>query len=303
MKKHLTYLLVSMLLIACGNENEVTDNANGNSNNENTQEESTEVKELRARIHELEMDNARKDTMMYQTAKVFDEIAENLSQISYKQGRIRRDVDNIEMQEDPKEWIKQEIAEINRLREENAGKIAMLQSNLKTLQGENSNLKAENESLKNFIEGLNNTIAIQEKEIEALNQKLENLDNDYKILFEEYLDMADMVEDAMNKLNTAYYAYGTKKELRDNGVITKEGGFIGIGRTNVLKSDFNDKYFNKIDITQTKEIEIMGTKPKMVTTHPESSYSLEEGDESSKLLILDAEKFWGASKYLVLTVQ
>jgi len=125
----------------------------------------------------------------------------------------------------------------------------------------------------------------------------------YTLLFDAYLDMTELAEQATVELNTAYFAYGTKRELKDNGVITKEGGFIGIGKTSKLKNDFNDNYFEKIDITQKKEITIVGRKPELVTSHPSSSFKLEQGDESSKLTISDPEKFWGASKYLVIVVQ
>ena len=44
------------------------------------------------------------------------------------------------------------------------------------------------------------------------------------------------------------------KELKENNVITKEGGIIGLGKTTKLSSDFNKEYFTKINIEKTTSI-------------------------------------------------
>ena len=298
MRKFLLFFMFLFVLASCANESDSTDDAPSEGG-----DESIELKELKARISELEIENARKDSVMIQTARTFDEIATNLSQIAYKQGRIRKEGMNVEAGEDPKEWILQEIQEINALREENARKVAGLQATVANLQGANQALTEENAGLNALIETLNNQIAVQEQDIEMLKVQLDNLDKDYANMFDAYLDASELAEEKTKELNTAYYAYGTKRELKDNGVISKEGGFIGLGKTSKLKNDFNDTYFEQIDITQKKEFDIIGRKPKLITSHPSSSYTLEEGEESSKLIVNDPQKFWGASKYLVIQVQ
>jgi len=104
-----------------------------------------------------------------------------------------------------------------------------------------------------------------------------------------------------NELNTAFYAVGTSKELRDNGVLTKEGGVAGLGGVNKLNtSDLKKDYFTQIDIMRTQEIPLAAKKAKLVTTHPEGSYKLDLA--SGKLVITDANAFWSISKYLVVVV-
>jgi hypothetical protein len=107
-----------------------------------------------------------------------------------------------------------------------------------------------------------------------------------------------------DKMNTAYYCFGTSKELKEKGVLTKEGGFIGIGKSEKLAADFNKDYFTKIDITLMKSVDLKSKKAKLVTTHASDSYKL-EGDKTSvdKLVITNAEKFWASSKYLVIVVE
>ena len=105
------------------------------------------------------------------------------------------------------------------------------------------------------------------------------------------------------KLNTAYYAFGTKKELIEKGVISKEGGFIGIGKTSKVKDDFNKEYFTKIDITNTNSINIGAKKAKILSTHPTSSYKLIGEKMVEKIEITNAEEFWSSSKYLVVIIE
>ena len=106
------------------------------------------------------------------------------------------------------------------------------------------------------------------------------------------------------KLNTAYYAFGSSKELMKNNVITKEGGFAGIGRNKKLRDDFNKDYFTKVDISATSSIVLGAKKARLITTHPASSYKIEGADgKAEKITILNTEDFWSVSKYLVIVVE
>ena len=91
--------------------------------------------------------------------------------------------------------------------------------------------------------------------------------------------------------------------LIEQKVITKEGGFVGLGRILKLMEDFNKDYFTKIDITELKEIPLNFKKVKLVTTHPSSSYTLKGEEPIEKIVINDATEFWSASKYLVILVE
>jgi hypothetical protein len=106
------------------------------------------------------------------------------------------------------------------------------------------------------------------------------------------------------KLNTAFYAFGTSKELIKNGVLTKEGGFIGIGKIQKMKDDFNKNYFTKVDVSTTNTLVLGAKKAKLITTHPSGSYKIEGADgKAEKLVITNSEEFWGTSKYLVIVVE
>jgi hypothetical protein len=153
---------------------------------------------------------------------------------------------------------------------------------------------------------LNLTAQVEERDKQILGMKGEL--SDLGVAFDELLSAYEenitvifeknqTIEAQEDLLNTAYYTFGSTKELKDNGVITKEGGFIGIGKTKKLKSDFNKEYFTEINIEETKEITLGVSKAKLITSHPTGSYEIVEGE---KIVIKNPKEFWSVSKYLVI---
>ncbi|HNV95212.1 MAG TPA: hypothetical protein PKG63_01960, partial [Bacteroidales bacterium] len=114
----------------------------------------------------------------------------------------------------------------------------------------------------------------------------------------------DVIAQKTEELNTAFYVIGSKKELMENKIITKEGGFVGIGKIEKLREDFNKDYFTKIDITSLNEISINASKAKIITSHPNGSYKIEmNGKKVDKITIIDKKTFWSVSKYLVIVIE
>jgi hypothetical protein len=107
-------------------------------------------------------------------------------------------------------------------------------------------------------------------------------------------------------LNTVRYAVGSYKDLKDRGLVTKEGGFLGLGRTIDLNESANDSEYIKIDIRQFPRLPIEASKVQLISEHPADSYviSQDENEENIKYLeITDPEKFWKVSKYLVISTK
>ena len=139
-------------------------------------------------------------------------------------------------------------------------------------------------------------------QLASMNIQVEELTADVEDLEIENEEKDNIIEDKDDELNTVFYALGTKKELIENNVLTKEGGFIGLGKTTKLKGDFNKDYFTKADKRTLTEISVFAKKIKMVTSNPESSYKIEGEDKVDKIQITDADAFWQASKYLVIII-
>lgn len=224
----------------------------------------------------------------------FNEIQENLNAIKEKE----KIMSNVTTKGDVKNkgnQIKEDIQAIYDLMAKNKNRIGSLSAKLKQ-----SNLKIT--GLEKMIENLQNSLTLKDEEIaelktrmEGLNIELANLNTNYKVVESESAAKTEA-------LNTAYYAIGTNKELKEKKVISKEGGFIGLGKSTKVSDDFNKEYFTKINIEQATSIPIGAKKVKLITTHPSNSYRLVGEKPIDRIEITNPKEFWGVSRYLVIII-
>ena len=146
------------------------------------------------------------------------------------------------------------------------------------------------------IQSLTEELQKKNVKIDELTKNVENLESASKQKDKKIMQIED-------EKNTAYFAIGTKKELRAKNLIDRKGGFIGLGRADVLSNNTDFASLTKIDTRNTQEIPLTGKKIKIVTSHPTSSYSL-EGDETrpTSIRITNPDLFWKASKCLIIMV-
>ncbi|HEX8532039.1 MAG TPA: hypothetical protein VF646_18520, partial [Cytophagales bacterium] len=117
----------------------------------------------------------------------------------------------------------------------------------------------------------------------------------------EIKDSKKQIEEKENTLNTGFVTYGNKKDLSDKGVIQSDGT-MGFGKI-VLSNKFEDNDFQAVNIREIGEIDMGVTKrQKALTQHPVDSYYFVKTDGRTFLKIVDYQKFWSISKYLVVVV-
>ena len=131
--------------------------------------------------------------------------------------------------------------------------------------------------------------------ITELDQTISTLNNDVAELKTESSQKTQTITEQDRELNTAYYVFGTKSELKEQGILSKG---------EVLKSHFNKNYFTKIDIRVDKEIKLYSKKASLMTSHPAGSYTLNTDANGQYILrITNPQQFWSTSKYLVILVK
>ena len=132
-------------------------------------------------------------------------------------------------------------------------------------------------------------------QIEELSEQVSDLSSHVSNLKEESSEKSQTISQQDKQLNTAWFVFGTKKELKEQHIV--EDG-------EVLRSNFNQDYFTKIDIRVDKEIKLYSRSAKLLTDHPASSYKLEQDANKQYVLrIENPSKFWSTSKYLVILVK
>lgn len=247
-----------------------------------------------------------RDSSINEALNVFLEIEKNLNEITIKEKVIV--INNSkggEMGESAKERINMQINSINSLMERNRELISSLNKKVKTANNKNASL------LKSIVV-LNNRLLDKDMELKKLDQQLQ--ESNTKVLVLETIGEDLRTQNNQNtasiaqltgSLHTAYYIIGTSKELVDLNIIDKKGGILGMGKTKQLKEDFDKTNFTCIDYTDIISIGIQGKDAKIISNHPIESYYLELDAKlknyTTNLIIMDAEKFWSVSKYLVIT--
>ena len=131
--------------------------------------------------------------------------------------------------------------------------------------------------------------------IGELKYAINTLKEDAQSLQDENEAQSKTINAQDKQLNTAWFAYGTKDELKKQHIL--ESG-------KVLQSNFNKEYFTKIDIRVDKEIKLYSKSAKLLTTHPASAYTLQQDANKQYVLrITDPQAFWSTSKYPVVQVK
>ena len=171
------------------------------------------------------------------------------------------------------------------------------------------------DKLKKVIANLTEQMELKDKQITELQEELElknihigelkyainSLREDARSLQNENDAQSQTINAQDKQLNTAWFAFGTKDELKKQKIVTKDGVF---SKSKILQGDFNKEYFTKIDIRVDKEIKLYSKSVKILTTHPANSYTLQpDANKQYVLRITDPQTFWSTSKYLVIQVK
>lgn len=245
---------------------------------------------------------AARDSVINEWITTFDEIEKNIAMIKEKEKIISVSSSGSEMTPDAKTQVLEDIKYINTLLEQNKMKIASLTAQLKksggtikALQSKVAELEASIKLNENEIEELKTTLVTKSFEIEQLNTQV-------TVMEDTIAKKEEIIVAKTNEMNKAFYICGTYKELKAKGLLTKEGGFVGIGRTESLTGNFSDDAFAQIDITTTKSIPVNSKGAKLISEHPDGSYEFihDENKIIVSLEIKNPAQFWKISKYAVV---
>lgn len=288
--KKLTFLLVSMaIVLLSGCNNKAQKNQSNALQGENDS--------LRS---ELSKKNADLDDMM----GTFNDIQEGFRQINAAQERVDLTRGTIsENAASAKQQIANDIAFITKTMDANKRRIAELQQKLKNSNNNSVQLQKAIESMQKELADKAKQIESLQAELAAKNIRIKELDNavsglktEKESLVTENQAKARTVAQQDRAINTAWYVFGTKSELKAQKILVKG---------QVLKGSGYDKsYFTQIDIRTVKEINLYSKRATLLTNHPSGSYSLDKDEKGQMVLkISNPSEFWSVSHYLVIQVR
>lgn len=243
---------------------------------------------------------AQKDSELNDMMGTINEIQDGLNQINEAENRVTL-LKNGEGAT-KKQKLKEDVQFIATRMKQNRELIAKLQKQL-------ANSSIQSEQLKKTIENLNKQLDEKEKQMQALREELDkqdihimeldetinNLNTKANRLTSKSSRKTEVINAQDKQINTAWYVFGTKKELKSQHIMEGE---------KVMTGNFNKNYFTKVDIRDLSEIKLYSKSAKLLTTHPSSSYNLvRDANKQYILRITNPQIFWSTSKYLVVLVK
>jgi len=247
-----------------------------------------------------------RDSTLNDWLQTFTQIENDLNLLKQKEKLITiNNQGNVEFTTARREQILQDIKSISMLLDENRKKLASLSAQLK-------NSGREIKGLQEMIAGLETKIQGQETEMAALTTTINEKDveiGELNLLASDLrttvTEKEEFISNQTSEMNKAYLASGSSRDLRDMGIVSKEGGFLGLGRTESIVNNITDSLFAQIDITELKIIPVNSKDAKLVTEHPADSYTfVREGDDKiAHIEIIDPAQFWKISRYAVVELK
>ena len=259
-------------------------------------------KELTARNDSLTVALNEKNVALDQAMQTIADIQEGFRVINEAEGRVAIQSQGAEGITDAQR-LKEDILFIQQKMADNRKQIEDLQKKLKAGGAETANLRKVLANLQKELEAKVASIAALQSDLARKNIRIAELDSAVVMLtgdvnaLQEITDaQQEVIEQQITQLNTAWYVYGTAKELKEQNIL-KDGKVLS-------STEFNKNYFTEIDVREDKVFPLYAKRAKLLTAHPEGSYEFAKDEE--KLLtfrIVDADAFWSVSRYMVILVR
>jgi hypothetical protein len=279
--------ILCMLLISCGKQ-------------------SSDYSKLKAQNDSLLIAKQKLQEEVDEYFSALNLIEQNIEKIKSTENSISIQPVGQELDDDNRTKINEDLTYLNQMLQSNRDELAKLKlklkkSSLKSNELEHTvarlNKMLEDESLK--IDQLNHQLVQKDSVITQLGTQVEKMGTDIEQLNQDNKTKQTKISEQDAALHTAWYVFGTKKELKAQKIVTTDGLF---SPQRVLQQDFNKNYFVKIDSRNTKSIPLYSSRAKILTNHPKSSYTLEKENGNFVLIIVDPVEFWSVSRYLVIEV-
>lgn len=197
-------------------------------------------------------------------------------------------------------------------------RIAMLRASIQRARGRIDALEASLSrsrvrvaGMQKLIANLRQTVAEREQRLTALTGQVDSLQTRVTGLVEEVAQNQDTIqardrvlEDRRRELGTIYYVVGSKKELRDRGIIQPRGGVLGVGKTLTLSGRVDESAFTPLDTDLSTVVSTpvsKRVKVEVLSPQPVSSYELREVDGRVELHILDPQEFRKVKHLVIMT--
>ena len=258
-------------------------------------------KEMEQEKDSLLLEEQKKTAEVNQMLSVINLIEDNFEQIKQAENYVTFQAGQSEVPQDSIGRIVNDIEIIRRTLVENKSQIASLKNQLMSNRKSSGEMKrlvarltAEVEKHVQTITALQEQLALKDVRIQELDELVITLNDSISTLQETVSGKEVQLSQKDEQLNKVWFVFGTKKELREQEIYTRNG---------LMEEGFNKDYFLEEDARTLTDIPLYSKKAKLLTNHPTSSYQFERVNDNLVLRITDTKRFWEISRYLVIQVE
>ena len=250
---------------------------------------------------------AQRDSLLGEVTangKLLGEIQDELAKVQPKPAGGTPESPALEVTTDQRTFVMERLREVTKRVKDLQTRLANSEKRAGKLSRQADSLGAEFSSAKATIDDLNAMVATQRENLTALTGQIEQLTGENEILADSVLRLTD-------DHNTAFYVIGTRAELLAKGVLVEDGhkdvplfGTRGVAPARELPL----QEFTSIDRTSTRQIPLPRSDRKYrIVTRQNLAYlnpgSPKKGQLKGEIAIAAPDKFWEASRYLIVVEQ
>lgn len=151
--------------------------------------------------------------------------------------------------------------------------------------------------LKSTVDTLNFKISNLQEVVRSEKEKVQARDQEINQNKEE-------ISKQEKDMYTIFYAIGTKKQLKEQGMVEEKGGILGIRKTTQMSNEMNMENFKSLNLMENTKFKIEKelNKIKVVSPHNPNSFTLTAENENTTVFeVTDKEEF-RKIKYLVIVI-
>ncbi len=302
MNKWSAVLPLALIAAACSKEGQVAQRIPADSS-----------QYFRTQVEQMTTVAAAKDSLvrdLAETTRLLSDINTEILKVSTTRKPVEPVVGGEGLATNERAMVLKRVQDLTVRLKGNESRLAASQKRLKQLTSESDSLKSTLGDLQATIDGLQATLESQRSTIATLEADLTGTKQQVVTLSEEKGALTDTLSAVTTRENTVYYIIGTRKDLKDKGIITEEGGtrFLIFTRTGeVIKpgANLDPAAFTAVDRRSLTEVKLPDpAKEYQLVTNQNIAYSNipldAKGRVKGSLQISSPERFWGQAKYMIL---
>ncbi len=266
-----------------------------------------EREKLESQNKDLQSQLASKDQYIQEITSTISDIHNQLEDVWSKEKKVlrasKKDEGKTLTEADLEKSIYSRISDINATLAANRKRVNNLERRLKDATTQYSGLQSMVDDLKKQLDDREKSIADLTARVQGLQEDVNAKTATIAQRDTTIANQARQLDDQTNKINTVFYVAGKRSDLKEKGVITREGGILWglLGSTTVLSNNYDSGSFEALDKTRDSEIRISGKIDEIIPQRAEGTYAAQETPDGITILkILKPESFWRENHLVII---